>query len=127
MAFRSNKRIGMDFEREICELLARRGYWVHFIAPDARGAQPFDIIAMKHGIAHAIDCKTSVASTFNISRLEENQIMAFERWIKCGGTMPIVAIKHEGRIYAIEYSELKERKTINLNDRGAEYFWNDEV
>ena len=128
MGARSNKSIGTAFEREVCDLLARNGYWVHFIVPDARGAQPFDIIAMKDGIAHAIDCKTNVANTFNYSRLEENQIMAFEKWIKCGGTMPIIAVKHNGRIYAIEYDKLKAGKSIGLNDSEQEamYFWDDE-
>ena len=114
----NNKRLGTQFEREICEKLAKLGYWVHFLAPDARGAQPFDIIVVRDGIAHAIDCKTCVANTFSINRLEENQVTAFERWMKCGNTIPIVAVKHDGKIYAIEYTELKERKSIKLNERG---------
>ena len=49
----NNKIIGTAFEKEMCELLANRGYWVHFITPDNRGAQPFDIIAVKDGKAFA--------------------------------------------------------------------------
>ena len=37
----NNKKKGTAFEKEMCDLLAIKGYWVHFIAPDARGAQPF--------------------------------------------------------------------------------------
>lgn len=109
-----NKQIGTAFEREMCELLAHDGYWVHFIVPDARGAQPFDIIAVKNGKAIAMDCKTCVANTFNISRLEENQKMAFDRWLKCGNEEPKIAVKHDGKIYIIEYSRIIKEKSIKL-------------
>lgn len=110
----NNKRIGSDFEREICDLLAKDGYWAHFIAPDARGAQPFDIIAVKGGRAVAIDCKTCVAKYISISRLEDNQIMAFEKWVACGNGEPLVAVRHEGSVVLISYSDLKKRGKINL-------------
>ena len=55
----NNKRRGTEFERQMCDILAKKGYWVHFIVPDARGAQPFDIIACRDGRPVAIDCKTS--------------------------------------------------------------------
>ncbi len=111
----NNKKLGTDFEQEICAKLANLGYWVHFITPDNRGAQPFDIIAMKGGIAYAVDCKTCVSDTFSISRLEDNQIFAFEKWIRCGGTDPIIAVKHEGEVWPINYSLLKEKRRIKLN------------
>jgi hypothetical protein len=74
----NNKKIGSDFEQEACSILANHGYWVKFLDPDRTGAQPFDIIAVKSGIAYCFDCKTCVSDTFNINRLEDNQIMAFE-------------------------------------------------
>ena len=110
----SNKSIGTAFEREACDLLKNAGYWVHFMSPDARGAQPFDIIAVKDGKALAIDCKTCVANTFNISRLEENQIHAFDRWLQCGNGDPVIMVKHQDRIYTISYKELLEKKSIKL-------------
>ena len=113
----NNKQIGTDFEQEIVEKLASMGYWAHFIVPDARGAQPFDIIAVKDGRAYAIDCKTCKANTFSILRLEDNQITAFEKWIRCGNLMPIVAIKHDEQVYIVEYGLLKEKKRIKLNDK----------
>lgn len=112
----NNKKIGTAFEREMCEKLSSMGYWVHFIAPDSRGAQPFDIIAVKDGIAHAIDCKTCVSDTFDISRLEDNQVFAFEKWLRCRNTEPIVVVKHGNDIYPIEYSVLKEKKRIRLSN-----------
>lgn len=111
----NNKRLGTEFERKACEVLACKGYWVHFIVPDARGAQPFDIIAVKEGKALAIDCKTCVADIFNISRLEDNQMMAFEKWIRCGNRVPIILVEHKGDIYSIPYDILKERKKIRLD------------
>ena len=110
----SNKSIGTAFEREACEVLKNAGYWVHFITPDARGAQPFDIIAVKNGRALAIDCKTCVANTFNISRLEENQVLAFDRWVQCGNDDPMIMVKHDNTIYTISYKELQEKKSIKL-------------
>lgn len=117
----NNKRLGSAFERTVCETLALKGYWVHFIVPDARGAQPFDIIAVKDGRALAIDCKTCVADVFNISRLEDNQIMAFEKWIRCGNTMPIIIVEHKDNVYAIPYDKLKEYEKIRLDKLGKEF------
>lgn len=110
----NNKRIGSKFEQKVCELLAHKGYWVHFIAPDARGAQPFDVIAVKNGIAYAIDCKTCVAKFFNLSRLEQNQIMAFEKWIRCGNENALIVIEHDARIYCVTYGCLVEYEKVRL-------------
>jgi len=112
----NNKKLGTEFEKQFCQLLASRGYWVHFLSPDNRGAQPFDIIAVKAGEATAYDCKTCVADTFNISRLEDNQIMAFEKWLACGNTEPRIAVLHNDKIYLISYSHLKQMKKVRLND-----------
>lgn len=117
----NNKAIGTAFEQEFCEWLSRQGYWVHFIVPDARGAQPFDVIAAKDGIPYVYDCKTCVVDTFNINRLEDNQIMAFNKWISCGNTEPHIVVKHKGYIFMISFSELKQRKSIKLDERLIRY------
>ena len=114
---RNIKQIGNDFEKEVCAMLAQNGYWVHFIVPDARGAQPFDIIAVKDGKPLAIDCKTCVANTFNISRLEDNQVTAFEFWLACGNPEPYIFVKHEDRVYEIPYSVLKKNGKVKLEDK----------
>lgn len=100
------KKIGSEFEQELCELLTVNGFWVHFITPDKTGSQPFDIIAVKNNIPIAIDCKTCEADTFNISRLEDNQIMAFGKWLACGNEYAVIFIKHKGRIYFIPYDAI---------------------
>lgn len=112
----SNKKIGTDFEREVCKYLKGKGFWVHFLVPDARGAQPFDIIAVRDGVAYAIDCKTCAANSIGINRLEVNQIMAFERWIKCENYMPLIAVKHKEQVYWVRYDDLKKEKRIMLDE-----------
>ena len=112
----NNKKLGTEFEQEVCELLASKGYWAHFITPDARGAQPFDIIAVKNGRAIAADCKTCVANWFHITRLEENQISAFELWLRCGNEMPQVFVKHNDKVYMIPYGRIKEEGKIKINE-----------
>ncbi len=116
----NNKKLGSDFETDFCELLASRGYWVHFISPDRRGAQPFDVIAAKNGIAYAFDCKTCKIDSFSIDRMEENQKTAFEWWLKANNTEPCIAVKHNNRVYLIGYGELKKNKSIKLKE--AKYF-----
>ena len=118
----SNKKIGNDFEQEFCELLKEKGYWAHFITPDKRGAQPFDIIAVMNGIAFAFDCKTCSTKWFTVSRMEENQKMAFERWLACGNEDPYVAIKYNNHIYCIPYNIVYLFGKVNL-DNCEMYRW----
>jgi len=110
----NNKKLGTAFEKRMVDYLSQRGYWVHFISPDNRGSQPFDIIAVKDGLALALDCKTCKDKIFRISRLEENQIMAFEKWLTCGNANPFIAVEHDDRIIMIDYCELKQKGKIDL-------------
>lgn len=111
----NNKVLGTKYEQEVCDLLAANGFWVHFISPAPDGSQPFDIIAVKQGQAFAIDCKTCADDTFPITRLEDNQIMAFEKWLRCGNSMPMVYVKHNEMTHVIPYDELKEKKRVKLS------------
>lgn len=110
----NNKKIGTAFEKRVCQMLASDGWWVHFIEPKQNGAQPFDIIAVKAGGAIAIDCKTCASKYFGFDRLEDNQVMAFEKWLACGNAMPLVYIEHDGRVFVIRYQYIKEKNRINL-------------
>lgn len=114
----NNKRLGTAFEREVVDLLSQKGYWVHFITPDARGSQPFDIIASKDGCPFVADCKTSSVKWFNISRLEENQKMAFDLWLKTGNTFAYVFIKYNDKILITSYELLKRKGRIDLDNIG---------
>ena len=112
----SNKKLGTAFENEVVELMRKRGYWVHFLAPDARGAQPFDIIAVKNGMALAIECKTLAAKekVFPIERLEDNQKFAFEVWQKCGNAEPLIAVKWGNEIRFIGWNNLKRYRKVRM-------------
>lgn len=112
----NNKKLGTAFEREMVKILSENGYWVHFISPDNRGAQPFDIIAVKNGIALAADCKTCEDHIFRISRLEWNQRLAFQKWIDCGNVMPVIFVKYNEKIYMIDYDRLVKDEKVDLNE-----------
>ena len=115
----NNKQIGAKFEQEFVEILAKEGFWAHFLAPSPTGAQPFDVIAMRHGYAYCFDCKTSVKPIFPITRLEDNQILAFDKWLKCGGAAPLVAVKYDNNIYLIAYTRLQREKSVDLRKAEA--------
>ena len=117
----NNKVRGTAFERRVCQELADNGYWVHFITPDARGAQPFDIIAVKNTIARAIECKTLASNRryFTIDRLEENQKMAFKKWKICGNNNRWIAVEWRGDIYIIRYERLEREGKIDMMEEIA--------
>ena len=110
----NNKKKGSDFERRFCRYLGRLGFWVHFMSPDNGGNQPFDVIAVRRGNAYAIDCKTSVRKVFPLSRLEDNQVLAFQRWLDCGNTMPQIAVEYEGRVYLVPFCRLMNEEKVDL-------------
>lgn len=118
---RNNKRLGNAFERKMCELLADDGWWVHFIQPDARGMQPFDIIAVQDGTAIAIDCKTCEDHIFRLSRLEDNQRLAFQKWKSCGNSFAMLAVLYDGDVYMIDYDVLAKYGKVDFNCMEAKY------
>ena len=80
----SNKKIGNDFEAELCEMLSLYGFWCHNLAVKSEG-QPADVIAARNGKAYLIDCKVcSTNKGFALSRMEENQELAMTLWKECG-------------------------------------------
>lgn len=121
----NNKKLGTDFEREFVQMLANRGYWVHFINPDRTGAQPFDVIAAKDGKPYAFDCKTCSTKRFSIDRLEDNQVLAFEKWLSCGNKNAIIAIKHQFSVYFVSYLQLKRSKAVKITDLYQFFPYND--
>ena len=80
----SNKKLGNDFEQEVCKKLADRGFWVHNFANRANG-QPADMIAVKNGLAYLIDAKVVSGKRFQVSRIEENQVLAMKKWFNDTG------------------------------------------
>lgn len=99
----NNKTLGTAFEKELCQKLQAYGFWVHFISPNHAGAQPFDVIASMNNVPIAIDCKTSARASFPVTRLEDNQIFAFSRWLECGNRFAVIAVKYKDEIYFIDF------------------------
>ena len=115
-----NKKLGNDFEHELCEILADAGYWVHNFASRKNG-QPADIIAVKSGKAYLIDAKECTWEIFPIRRIEYNQELSMGLWIECGNTTPYFALKARNEIYMVSYEFIKElakqgKKQLNLED-----------
>ena len=88
----SNKKLGNDFEQELCEKLSGYGFWVHLLNANKAG-QPADIIAVKNKTAYLIDAKVCSSRGFALSRMEENQDLAMELWKECGNGQGWFALK----------------------------------
>ena len=101
----NSKKIGTQFEQEFCKYLSEHGWWAHFLSANSKGAQPFDIIAIKDEYVYAIDCKTCSTERFAFSRIEDNQRMAFDIIIHCSSDVICgFAIKYNLSYYFIPYS-----------------------
>ena len=115
-----NKKIGNDFEQELCEILADAGYWVHNFA-NRKNGQPADIIAVKDGDAYLIDAKVCSYEIFPFKRIEDNQHLAMDMWIECNNIEPYFSLKCRNEIYMVGYRTIKDlmkkgKKQLNLED-----------
>jgi Holliday junction resolvase len=116
----NNKRTGNKFEREFADYLKSQGYWVHLLTPNQNG-QPADLIAMKDGISHLIDCKVCANGNFKLSRIEDNQWTAMGQFEKHSGKYGrshfALKIKN-GEVYIISYSRMVDFKKNNIKSLG---------
>ena len=115
-----NKKLGNDFEQELCEIFADAGYWTHNFA-NRKNGQPADIIAVRSGGAYLIDAKVCTYEVFPFKRIEENQRLSMDMWIECGNIEPYFALKARNEVYMVGYSTIKElmrkgKKQLNLED-----------
>ena len=115
-----NKKLGNDFEQELCQILADAGYWTHNFA-NRKNGQPADIIAVKNGEAYLIDAKECTREIFPIKRMEYNQELSMGLWIECGNIEPYFALKARNEIYMVSYVTIKNlirkgKKQLNLED-----------
>ena len=103
----TNKKLGNDFEQEVCEILSNHGFWTHNMVQNKAG-QPADIIAVKNKTAYLIDAKVCSSRGFALSRMEENQDLAMELWKECGNGQGWFALKvPTGEIYMIPHLNIK--------------------
>lgn len=71
---------GREFERYMCKLFDQNGFWALNIPRSESGAQPFDIVAIRGDEVYTVDCKVcSDAPRFPLRRVEDNQLLAFEK------------------------------------------------
>lgn len=101
----SNKKLGNDFEAELCGILFEHGFWVHNLAQNASG-QPADIIAVRNGRAYLIDCKVCSDGKFDLRRVEENQDSAMKLWKECGNWNGLFALRLEDEIRMMGYEDI---------------------
>lgn len=99
----TNKKIGNDFEQELCEKLSEYGFWVHNLALNKAG-QPADIIAVRNKKAYLIDAKVCSSRGFALSRVEENQELSMTLWEERGNGQGWFALRvPTGDIYMIPH------------------------
>ena len=115
-----NKKLGNDFEQELCQILADHGFWTHNFA-NRKNGQPADVIAVKDTTAYLIDAKVCTYEVFPFRRIEDNQQLAMDMWIECGNIEPYFALKCRNEIYMVGYTTIKDlmrngKKQLNLED-----------
>ena len=115
-----SKKLGNDFEQELCEILADAGFWTHNFA-NRKNGQPADVIAVKSTTAYLIDAKVCSYEVFPFRRIEENQQLGMDMWQECGNTAPYFALKCRNEIYMVSWNSIKDlikkgKKQLNLED-----------
>lgn len=86
-----NKTIGNLFEEQFASCLKERGFWVHRLTQSSEG-QPADIITQRNGCVWLIDCKVCMNDRFVLDRVEYNQRLSMNAWMRAGGTVPYFAL-----------------------------------
>lgn len=119
---------GKEFETTFCNELKSHGYWALNIPRDRRGAQPFDIIAVRDNDVVAVDCKVCSSKTFPLARIEDNQWLAFKAISSktCTAKVGIVAFcESTQKQYFIPYYILEQvtDKSVKLTDEHYERLW----
>ena len=103
----TNKKLGNNFERELCAYLSEHGYWTHNFTQNQHG-QPADVIAVKNGKPYLIDCKVcSTEKGFDLRRVEENQALAMTLWNKCGNGIGWFAIRTGSDVHMLSHPLVK--------------------
>ena len=115
----NNRKLGNQFEQELCKLLSDAGFWTHNLAQNASG-QPADVIAARNGKTYLIDCKVCSGRGFALSRMEENQDLSMELWKDTGNGDGWFALKVEEEIVMIPHFSIKalmrKKSVLNLTD-----------
>ena len=102
----SNKSEGTKFEKQVAEKLYADGWLVHLLTQSAAG-QPADIIAVKDITTMLIDCKDCKGKSFDLNRVEENQMNAMSLFTDRTMGLAMFAIQLNGKTYFVDYKAIK--------------------
>ena len=94
------------FERDVCSFYFEHGYWAHRIARDERGAQPFDVIAIRGNYVVAVDCKVCSRKSFPLARVEDNQRLAMQIMTERTNAFVAFLCYFEGKVYVLPFIEV---------------------
>ena len=116
----NNKKLGNKFEKDLCELLAKHGFWA-YNCPNKTSGQPADIIASRNGHPCLIDCKECTNDVFDTVRVEENQKNSMELWDYTGNGEGYFALRlSDGEIYMLHSDAVMlarhSKRTFNVYD-----------
>lgn len=103
----SNKSEGTKFEEELEQIFGHAEYWCHLFQQSKKG-QPCDLIAVKQNRALLIDAKDCKKDRFPLSRVEDNQFFAMQRWVMVTKFEAYFIFKlSDGRIKVAPFNKVK--------------------
>lgn len=116
----NNKKLGNKFEKDLCGMLAKNGFWAYNF-PNKIAGQPADIIASRKGHPCLIDCKECTNDVFDTTRMEENQQNAMMLWDYTGNGEGYYAMRFsDGQIYMVHQDAVMlarhNKRTLNRFD-----------
>lgn len=112
---------GSEFEQYLSVILYDNGYWALNIPRNRFGAQPFDIVAIKGSRILAIDCKVCSQPRFPLSRIEDNQWMAFDLIKKRTNAECYLACFYDNRIYWIPVNDAEYARELGKSSLPLSY------
>ena len=113
---------GEEFEIIVCNWLKDNGYWALLIPRNKSGAQPFDILAIRNSEIYAVDCKVCSEPRLRLSRIEDNQWLAFESIKKKTSATCGFVWYHEGKTGFIDYEDAVKARDLGLNSINLEEY-----
>lgn len=108
---------GRKFEEALCKYFAEKDYYVIYNEKGVAGSQPVDIVIIKNNIATMIEAKNleNHNGIFNLDRVEQNQVLAYNRYRECQNYNFVLAIYHDNKVWFIDFGLLPlYNKSIDL-------------
>lgn len=97
-----------EFEIETCNIFFENGFWALRIPKDERGAQPFDVLAIRGSEIYAFDCKVCSTPRLQLTRAEDNQLASMSLLKRRTTAYTGFLAWHEGEIYLIPFRDVEE-------------------